>query len=108
MAEYKVSDDGTIVYEERTVATSEKTTEEKLYAEYNRLVYEVIGHPDRFSPAEIEAKKQRMKDIEKSGIQLNDNKALNMKLAQLKAQAKSQNGDNILATAIANFKKQND
>ena len=108
MADYKISDDGTIVYEERIGPASEKTTEEKMYAEYNRLVYEVIGHPDRFTPAEIEAKKQRMKEIEKSGIRLNDNKALNMKLAQLKTQAKSQNADNTLASAITNFRKQND
>ena len=108
MADYKISDDGTIVYEERIGATSEKSTEEKMYAEYNRLVYEVIGHPDRFTPAEIEVKKQRMKEIEKSRIALNNNKALNMKLAQLKVQAKSQATDNTLTSAIANFRKQND
>ena len=53
MAEYKISDDGTIVYEDRVSLSSEKTPEEEMYAEYNKLVYDVIDHPERFTTAEI-------------------------------------------------------
>jgi len=108
MVEYKILDDGTIVYEDRMSLSPKKTPEEEMYAEYNKLVYEVIDHPERFTTAEIVAKKQRMKEIEESGVKLNDNKALKFKMARVPIKKQPVNGVNVLAAHIAKFKKEND
>lgn len=108
MAEYKISDDGTIVYEDRVSLSSEKTPEEEMYAEYNKLVYDVIDHPERFTTAEIVAKKQRMKEIEESGVKLNNDKALKFKMARIPIKQQPVDGANVLTAHIAKFKKEND
>lgn len=42
--------------------TIKKTHEDELEAEYNKLVYD-MSHPERFTPAEIEAKAQRRAEL---------------------------------------------
>lgn len=108
MAEFTIKEDGVIIRNNANVPERDTSAEQKLYAEYNRLVYEVVGHPDRFSPAELETKKQRMKEIEKSGIRLNDNKALKLKLAQLKTESKISGNNKVFWESVAKFKKEND
>ena len=108
MADFEIKDDGTIVHKQTVVYTSQESKEQALYTEYNRLVYEVMGHPDRFTTAEIEAKKQRMKEIEATGVRLNNDKALKMQMAKIKLQTQPHGNNSVLAAAIDNFKKQND
>ena len=107
MADFEIKDDGTIVREQTVVYTPDESKEQALYAEYNRLVYEVMGHPDRFTTAEIEAKKQRMKEIETNGVLLNNNKALKLQMAKIKLQTETRGDNSVLAAAIEKFKKQN-
>ena len=58
MADFTIKEDGVIVRNNTIVPERDVSAEQDLYAEYNRLVYEVIGHPDRFTPVELEIKKQ--------------------------------------------------
>lgn len=108
MADFTIKEDGVIVRNNTIVPERDVSAEQDLYAEYNRLVYEVIGHPDRFTPVELEIKKQRMREIEKSGVQLNDNKALKLKMAQLKTDAKISGNNSVLWESVSKFKKEND
>ena len=108
MADFTIKEDGVIVRNNTNVPERDTSAEQRLYAEYNRLVYEVIGHPDRFSPTELETKKQRMKEIEKSGVRLNDNKALKLKMAKLKTDIKATTNNNAFWESVSKFKKEND
>jgi len=108
MADFTIKEDGVIVRNNINVPERDTSAEQELYAEYNRLVYEVVGHPDRFSPAELEIKKQRMKEIEKSGVRLNDNKAIKLKMAKLKTDAKISVNNSVFWESVAKFKKEND
>ena len=60
-----IDEDGTI-HRNVAVPAFKKATEDLLYEEYNRLVYD-LSHPERFSQEEYELKKKRRKEIEQSG-----------------------------------------
>ena len=104
---FKIKEDGTIVRDGNNISSQNNSPDHSLYNEYNKLVYE-INHPERFSEEEIESKKARMHEIETSGVKLNDDKALKLKIAELKTQAKMSGENNILMSEIARYKKQND
>jgi len=86
MAGFKIQDDGTFVSENQD-----------LYTEYNRLVYEVIGPQNRFTPIEKEMKRQRMKEIERT-----------LKNAQSRLQAKIENDNRMMLSGVDRFRREND
>ena len=60
---YVIDEDGVI---HRNVPPFKKATEDLLYEEYNKLVYD-LSHPERFSPEEYESKQKRRAEIEQGG-----------------------------------------
>jgi len=108
MADFTIKEDGVIVRNNTNVPERDISTEQELYAEYNNLVYEVFRHPDRLTPVELEMKKQRMREIEESGVKLNSDKVLELKKAQLKTEAKISGKNSVFWESVSNFNKEND
>lgn len=108
MTDFHIKEDGVIVFNNRTNASRDVSSEERLYAEYNQIVYD-MGHQDWFTPAQIETKKRRMKEIEET-IKVNSDKSLQMKRARLRAQMANVkiSGDNrVLWESVSKIKKEN-
>jgi len=84
---YEIDEFGIIHRSEDEMPEMKKTEAEKIYEEYNKLVYD-LSHPDRFSAEEYEQKKLRRAEIENSGIDLGNKNAVNYKMAELKLKLK--------------------
>lgn len=63
---YTIDEDGVIHRSDDNISVFKKTTEDLLYEEYNKLVYD-LSHPERFSPEEYKQKQQRRTEIEQMG-----------------------------------------
>ena len=63
---FTIDEDGVIHRATGSGAVFKKATEDLLYEEYNRLVYD-LSHPERFSSDEYEQKKKRRAEIEQGG-----------------------------------------
>ncbi|MBQ1927893.1 MAG: hypothetical protein II179_02390 [Alphaproteobacteria bacterium] len=63
---YLVDEEGVIHRDGVTVPAFKKATEDLLYEEYNKLVYD-LSHPERFSPEEYKSKQKRRAEIEQGG-----------------------------------------
>ena len=106
MADFKINEFGEII-RDGAIPVREKTSEEEIYEEYTKLVYD-LSHPERFSTEEYEQKKKRRAEIEQSGTDIGDNKAVAFEIAKIKSQNKTKQNDNsALLAGIARFKKQN-
>lgn len=65
-SKYQIDEDGVIQRDTDNIAVFRKSTEDLLYEEYNKLVYD-LSHPERFSPEEYKQKQERRAEIEQSG-----------------------------------------
>ena len=63
---YTIDEDGVIHRGGNDASVFKKATEDLLYEEYNKLVYD-LSHPERFSPEEYKQKQERRAEIEQSG-----------------------------------------
>lgn len=107
MSDFKVNEFGEIV-RNGVVSVGKKTSEEEIYEEYQKLVYD-LSHPERFSIEEYEQKKKRRIEIEQSGADIGNKNAVAFEIAKRKMQNKGKKTDNsALLAGIARFKKQND
>jgi hypothetical protein len=84
---YEIDEFGIIHRTEDDMPEIKKTEAEKIYEEYNKLVYD-LSHPERFSAEEYEQKKRRRTEIENSGADLGNKNAVNYKMAELKLKLK--------------------
>lgn len=65
-SKYQIDEDGVIHRDTDNITVFRKATEDLLYEEYNKLVYD-LSHPERFSPEEYKQKQERRAEIEQSG-----------------------------------------
>ncbi len=65
-SKYQIDEDGVIHRDTDNITVFRKSTEDLLYEEYNKLVYD-LSHPERFSPEEYKQKQERRAEIEQSG-----------------------------------------
>ncbi len=63
---YTIDEDGVIHRDGNSAPVFKNATEDLLYEEYNKLVYD-LSHPERFSPEEYKQKQKRRAEIEQSG-----------------------------------------
>ena len=63
---YQIDENGVIHRDDDNVPVFKKATEDLLYEEYNKLVYD-LSHPERFSPEEYKQKQERHAEIEQGG-----------------------------------------
>ena len=64
--DFIINEFGEIVMLNGKSMTAEETPEHKLQAEHSQLEYEIFSHPDRFTDAELAAKKARYDEIKKT------------------------------------------
>jgi len=64
--DFYIDEDGVIHRNADGAPVFEKATEDLLYKEYNKLVYD-LSHPERFSPNEYKQKQKRRAEIEQGG-----------------------------------------
>ena len=65
-SKYQIDEDGVIHRDTDNITVFRKSTEDLLYEENNKLVYD-LSHPERFSPEEYKQKQERRAEIEQSG-----------------------------------------
>ena len=65
-SKYQIDEDGVIHRDTDNITVFRKSTEDLLYEEYNKLVYD-LSHPERFSPEEYKQKQERRAEIEQGG-----------------------------------------
>ena len=65
-SKYQIDENGVVHRDGNSAPVFEKATEDLLYEEYNKLVYD-LSHPERFSPAEYKQKQERRTEIEQGG-----------------------------------------
>lgn len=63
---YTIDEDGVIHRGDNDAPVFKEATEDLLYKEYNKLVYD-LSHPERFSPEEYKQKQKRRAEIEQAG-----------------------------------------
>ena len=65
-SKYRIDENGVVHREGNNAPVFKKATEDLLYEEYNKLVYD-LSHPERFSPEEYKQKQERRAEIEQGG-----------------------------------------
>ena len=65
-SKYQIDENGVIHRDSNSAPVFKRATEDLLYEEYNKLVYD-LSHPERFSPEEYKQKQKRRAEIEQSG-----------------------------------------
>ena len=65
-SKYRIDENGVVHREGNSAPVFKNATEDLLYEEYNKLVYD-LSHPERFSPEEYKQKQERRAEIEQGG-----------------------------------------
>lgn len=102
MADFKINEFGEIIRNGVNTCRADDKTEQGLYAEYKKLEYEIFSHPERWTPKDLAAKRERVNFIKQK---LNI-KETNPFVAARKKLANSGN-NSVLKQRIDAFKKQN-
>jgi len=96
---YFIDEDGVIHRNDSDVPAFKKATEDLLYEEYNKLVYD-LSHPERFSPEEYKSKQNRRAEIEQAGYDFLKNDLNSGAL-------RTENSDGLSLDLVAKFKQRN-